>query len=441
MLQTSLRYLAVVAFTASFSAASALADATIPVDWTSVPVEKVTLFYPGQSSFQWLHSPEHPGARMVGRGTACKRCHRDSERRMGNDIVSGGWLEPNPIDGKKGSLQLAVQAAHDEENLYLRFRWKTQAERPGVMHNYMRYDGQAWAFYGGPRSAKRVRQGQEPPLYEDRLAIMIDDGDVQRFAEQGCWLSCHNGMRDMPGEPTSEAVRSHPYLGEGGLGRSDVRKYLPDSRTDTSASWDKVKSPEALAKLKEKGVFLDLMQWRAARSNPVDMADDGFVLGYRLFDEGKNPFSWNVDRDSMTPEFMFDPKKVGRKSLTVSDIETGPEPAALIREENSARYDPDAGWKEGDVLPGRLLSRVDARGSAADNTRVAGKWEDGSWIVTWIRPLDTGHDDDITLKRGNTYTFGFAVHDDNVTTRFHFVSFPVVVGIGRGGDVTAVRLD
>ncbi|MDY6930008.1 MAG: ethylbenzene dehydrogenase-related protein [Pseudomonadota bacterium] len=117
----------------------------------------------------------------------------------------------------------------------------------------------------------------------------------------------------------------------------------------------------------------------------------------------------------------------------------GPEPAALIREENSARYDPDAGWKEGDVLPGRLLSRVDARGSAADNTRVTGKWEDGSWIVTWIRPLDTGHDDDITLKRSNTYTFGFAVHDDNVTTRFHFVSFPVVVGIGRGGDITAGR--
>lgn len=441
MLPKPSRYFTVVAVATFWLGTSALADTTPPIDWTSLPVEEITLFYPGQSSFQWLHSREHPGARMVGRGIACKRCHDDAEQSMGNDIVSGGRLEPDPIEGKNGSLQLAVQAAHDEKNLYLRFRWKTQAERPGVMHNYMRYDGQAWAFYGGPRSAVRVRQGQEPPLYEDRLAIMIDDGDVQRFAEQGCWLSCHNGMRDMPGEPAPEAVRSHPYLGEGGLGRDDVRKYLPVSRTDTSISWDKVKSPEVLAKLKERGVFLDLMQWRAARSNPVDMADDGFVLGYRLFDDGKNPFSWNVDRNSMTPQFMFDPEKVGKKSLTVSDIETGPEAAALIREENATRYNPDAEWKEGDVLPGRLLSRVDARGSAADNARVAGKWEDGSWIVTWIRPLDTGHGDDITLKRGNTYTFGFAVHDDNVTTRFHFVSFPVVVGIGKGGDITAVQLD
>ncbi|MCM0613719.1 hypothetical protein KFJ24_14635 [Marinobacter sediminum] len=441
MFPTSLRNSTVIVIATIWLASSALADTTPSIDWKSLPVEEITLFYPGQSSFQWLHSQEHPGARKVGRGTGCTRCHNGDEQSMGKDIVSGGQLEPNPIEGKKGSLRLAIQAAHDEENLYLRFNWRTQADRPGIMHNYMRYDGQAWAFYGGPRSAKRVRQGQEPPLYEDRLAVMIDDGDVQRFAEQGCWLSCHNGMRDMPGEPTTETVRSHPYLGDGGLGRKDVRKYIPVSRTDASASWDKVKPAEVLAQIKERGVFLELMQWRAARSNPVDMADDGYVLGYRLFDEGQNPFSWNVDRDSMIPKYMFDPEKVGRKSLTIADIESVPKPAALIREENATLYDPDADWREGDVLPGRLLSRVDARGSAADNTRIRGKWEDGNWVVTWIRPLDTGNSDDIALERGNTYTFGFAIHDDNVTTRFHFVSFPVSVGIGRGGDITAVSLE
>jgi len=220
-----------------------------------------------------------------------------------------------------------------------------------------------------------------------------------------------------------------------------VRKYIPVSRTDSSASWDKVKPAEILAQIKEQGMFLELMQWRAARSNPVDMADDGFVLGYRLFDEGQNPFSWNVDRDSMTPRYMFDPEKVGRKSLTIADIKSVPEPAALIREENAIQYDPDAGWREGDILPGRLLSRADAHGSAADNMRVSGKWDDGSWVVTWIRPLDTGNSDDIAFERGNTYTFSFSVHDDNVTTRFHFVSFPVSVGIGRGGDITAVSLE
>jgi hypothetical protein len=41
--------------------------------------------------------------------------------------------------------------------------------------------------------------------------------------------------------------------------------------------------------------------WRVNRSAAVNMADDGYVLEYRNFDEGKNPFSWNIDRKTMTP--------------------------------------------------------------------------------------------------------------------------------------------
>lgn len=422
-------------------ALSGAAHAAPPVDWSDVPVNHVNLFYPGQSSFQWLRSRQHPGARMVERGNACVRCHRGSERKMGSDIVSGGHLEPEPIDGKKGSLDLAVQAAHDNENLYLRFRWETQAHRAGAMHDYMRYNGSSWEFLGGPRSADRVRSGEEPPLYEDRLALMVDDGSVAGFGQQGCWLSCHDGMRDMPAEPARTSVRAHPRLGSDGLGRTDVRKYLPHSRTDRNASWDRVKPADVIAEIRKTGRFVDLMQWRAARSNPVGMADDGYVLEYRLFDEGQGPFSWNVNRETMTPKYMFDSRKVGRKSLTVSDIREPSGPVAMIREENAVPYDPDAGWKRDDVLPGRLLSREDARGSAADNDRVRGTWADGTWTVIWARELDTGHDDDIGLRTGNTYNIGFAVHDDNVTTRFHFVSFPLTVGIGTRADITAVTLD
>jgi hypothetical protein len=35
---------------------------------------------------------------------------------------------------------------------------------------------------------------------------------------------------------------------------------------------------------------------------------------------------------------------------------------------------------------------------------------------------------------------GIAVHDDNVTTRGHHVSFPLKIGIGTKGDITAVTL-
>jgi hypothetical protein len=240
----------------------------------------------------------------------------------------------------------------------------------------------------------------------------------------------------MPDAPSSDAVKAHPFFGEK-LGESDIRKYLPGSRTGDSLAWDAPKSEEEIAELKEQGQFLELMQWRAHRSNPVNMADDGYVLEYRLFDEGKNPFSWNVDRKTMIPKFMFDEAKVGMKAITVDDIGDVSKPYAMIREENAAPYDPEAGWQEGDVLPGRLLSREDAKDSAADNDDVRGTWENSVWTVTWTRPLDTGNADDKALSEGNVYNIGLAVHDDNVTTRFHFVSFPFTLGIGTDADVKA----
>jgi hypothetical protein len=405
-------------------------------DWSAVPSQTVQLFYPGQSSLEWLMSQDHPGAAPVTQGVSCVTCHEGKEAEKGQKIVSGEILEPAPIEGKVGAIEVTFQAAYDEENLYLRFQWPTQFDRPGQMHDYIRYTGEGWEFYGGPRSRGTVRAGEEPPLYEDRLSIMIDDGSVPNFAQQGCWLTCHTSMRDMPDAPSSDAVKAHPFFGEK-LGESDIRKYLPGSRTGDSLAWDAPKSEEEIAELKEQGQFLELMQWRAHRSNPVNMADDGYVLEYRLFDEGKNPFSWNVDRKTMIPKFMFDEAKVGMKAITVDDIGDVSKPYAMIREENAAPYDPEAGWQEGDVLPGRLLSREDAKESAADNDDVRGTWENSVWTVTWTRPLDTGNADDKALSEGNVYNIGLAVHDDNVTTRFHFVSFPFTLGIGTDADVKA----
>ncbi len=95
-----------------------------------------------------------------------------------------------------------------------------------------------------------MRSEAEPPLYEDRLVIMIDDGSVPMFAEQGSWITCHRGMRDMPDMATKDQVKAHSLLGGGDLKKSDVRKFLPASRGDDIASWDKTKSADAIAKLK-----------------------------------------------------------------------------------------------------------------------------------------------------------------------------------------------
>ena len=415
------------------------AQADSPADWSSIPTKSVSLFFPGQSSYQWLRSKEHKRAdRKTEQGDSCISCHEGEEQELGEAIVGGGRLEPHPIDGKQAVIDLAVQATHDDDNLYMRVQWKTRNDFPGTAHPHWRFDGTEWKQIGWPRLHSKVWDDGQPAIYEDRFSIMIDDGSVPMFAEQGCWLSCHNGMRDMQDLAAKADVKAHPLLGEV-LHKKDVRKYLPLSRADDEATWDDTKSVEEIAELKAAGGFVDLMQWRAHRSLPVGMADDGYVLEYRLSDAGKNVFSKNWDKKAKLPKYMFDEAKVGFKSRTMDQIRDTSQPSSLIAESNTVAFDPNAGWKEGDMIPEYYATRTGAKGSGADNSNVEGMWEDGMWTIVWTRPLDTGNPaDDKIMKVGGVYTFGFAVHDDNITTRGHHVSWPMTVGIGAEADIMAV---
>lgn len=420
---------------AAFTAQPVLAADPATIDWSKIPAKSVKLFYPGQSSYEWLLTAEHKkGNKAVPSGRACLTCHEDDEANMGNKLVKAGPLEPTPLAGKAGTIDLAVQAAHDDKNLYLRFQWATQAKGPGDAYPHLRFDGKEWKPYGAQRLAKAVREGKMQAVYEDRLSLMIDDGKVKNFDKQGCWITCHNGMRDMPAEATKEQLAANPLLQK----RSDVRKYLPATRAE-NGTWDKTKPAEEIAKLKADGGFLDLIQWRAHRSNPVGMADDGYVLEYRLFDAGKNPFVSNADEQKQ-PKMMFDAKKVGIKAHAAADIGKAGVPQVLIPGETAVPFDAKAGWKEGDMLPQYYVSRSAASGSAADNADVRGQWKDGKWTVVWARPLNLANADDKALKVGGAVSMGIAVHDDNVTARAHHVSFPLKVGIGTKGDITAVTL-
>jgi ethylbenzene dehydrogenase len=436
-----MRKLALVLGLAMFATGPTFAADSATVEWSNVPTKTITLFYPGQSSYQWLRSPEHKRAnRKTQKGEACVACHEGEEKEIGDLIVSGERLEPHPIEGKQGTVDLAVQAAHDSDNLYLRFQWKTHNPFPGTAHPHWRYDGKDWKAYGWPRLHKKVWSEGQPAIYEDRLSMMIDDGSVPMFAEQGCWLSCHNGSRDMPNLAATDSVKGHPLLGKF-LKKKDVRKYLPASRSDTDVSWDKTKSVEEIAQIKANGGFVDLMQWRGHRSRPINMADDGYVLEYRLFDDGKKMFSKNWDKTAKQPKYMFDETKVGFKSRTMDELRDTSKPSSLIAESNAVPFDPNAGWKEGDMIPEYYVTRTGAKGSAADNNDVQGTWKDGMWTVLWTRKLDTGHpQDDKILKVGGVYTFGFAVHDDNITTRGHYVSWPTSVGIGQEADIQAISI-
>jgi hypothetical protein len=62
------------------------------------------------------------------------------------------------------------------------------------------------------------------------------------------------------------------------------------------------------------------------------------------------------------------------------------------------------------------------------------------WTVVWTRPLKLTNPDDKALTEGKVYNFAFAVHDDNITTRGHHVSFPVTVGFGAKAAIEATKL-
>jgi len=364
----------------------------------------------------------------------CVTCHKGQEAKLGAKLVKGGPLEPTPVEGKTGQVDLKVQAAYDAKNAYFRFEWRTQQPYPGTEHQYLRFDGKEWKVYGYPKLDKIVRDGKGPGIYEDRMSLMIDDGKVPGFAQQGCWLTCHNGQRDMPGTASKEDAQANALLKA--INKNDLRKYLPSTRTDP-ADWKTGKTPEEIAKIKAAGGFVDLIQWRAHRSNAVGMADDGYVLEYRLSDAGKDVFGGNADAKTHSPKFMWDAKKTGYKSITAEQLRKGNH--FLVRETNAVAFDPNAAWKEGDLVPDYIVSREDAKGSAADNNAIA-SWKDSVWTVVLIRPLGLANDDDKALKDGGVYNVGFAVHDDNITTRGHHVSFVKTLGIGAKADIQAVKL-
>ncbi|MBT7409016.1 MAG: cytochrome C552, partial [Methylococcales bacterium] len=90
-------------------------DATsFNVDWSNISEREITIFYPGQSSMEWIFKgSEHGGKRPFKAGDRCTECHDKETEEMGNKIVTGEKLETQLIPNKRGSIAVKVQAAYD----------------------------------------------------------------------------------------------------------------------------------------------------------------------------------------------------------------------------------------------------------------------------------------------------------------------------------------
>ena len=242
------------------------------IDWSGVEPVEITLFYPGQSSMEWiLKGSDHSGKRSFTKGDRCFECHEEEEMDIGELIVSGEKLEPDPITGKRGSIPVNIQTAHDNDYLYMRFQWP-DAEHVAV------------AFADG---------GKMDPENPVKLAVMLatDDEKVEYADRAGCWQTCHIDASSMPLAPDADTLSGSPLAGSLDFSHG-VTKYLKESRTaieiegkdgKTRGGWDKLKEAGEIQAALDNGQFMDLLRYKSGTGE----SEDGYILAERVMTGGQ----------------------------------------------------------------------------------------------------------------------------------------------------------
>ena len=215
------------------------------IDWNKAEAKQVTLFYPGQASWEWiLTKSNHGGAKNFRKGKGCRECHQDEEKDMGNLIVSGKKLEPDPISDKRGSVDVAVKTAYDDSKFYIQLSWK---ETGKTVKNKMAKD-------------------------QSKVTILFDDGHVSSVKRGGCWAACHDDATHMPSAEHGK----------------NLSIYLSKSRTKITrkGGGENYKSAEKLDKLLANGFFAEYWQAKLNQDKAVK-AIDAYILDKRH--ENKSP--------------------------------------------------------------------------------------------------------------------------------------------------------
>ncbi len=319
--------------------AAAPTDSNSSINWSSVAAREVTVFYPGQSSIEWVLGRQHGGKRAFKSGDRCFDCHEEELADMGQKIVSGEkemkvrkdkkhGMEPTLIPGKRGSIKVNVQSAHDAENLYMKFTWADTGHTP----------------------APFVEGGKMDPDNQIKLAVMFATDEVEYADRAGCWGTFHADLRSMPFAAEQSVVdgSSLKYAGDG------VTKYLTESRTKLEfkgrggkalGGWDKFKDESEVKVEFDAGHYMDIVRYKAGQK----VSENGHVLNERVANDGQQ-------------------------------------------------------------------------------TEFNASLNNGVWSVEMTRKLKSDKPGDISMDTKRIYNFGFAIHDDYTTARYHHVSIGYKLG-------------
>jgi len=238
------------------------------VNWGAIEPREVVLFYPGQTGMEWiLNGSQHGGARpFLKAGDRCFDCHEGEQAMMGGKMVDGQKAETTPIPGKRPGIPVQVQAAHNGEDLFLRFQW------PATDHVPVPF----------------VDGGKMDPANAVKLAMMFSTDDVEYADRSGCWQTCHQDARGMTDAPDAATIASgkSDLLGDISKG---ITKYLEESRTEISqreeprGGWNKLKSADEIKAELEAGKFMDLLRFSAGTGK----VEDGYILANRTMEGGQ----------------------------------------------------------------------------------------------------------------------------------------------------------
>ena len=210
----------------------------VPPAWAGS--RDVILFQPGQSSWEWLLVPAtHDGGKRMREGKTCLFCHDGEEKTIGTLIASGKKIEPAPIAGLPGFVEMKVDASFDEENLYLAISWNSPAIAAPI--------------------------GDEDA--DIHLTVMLGSPELSVAAIAGCWAACHS---DLPGMPDAQPGQ-------------DLTKYLPGSRNKMSKTGGGTDyRPEAeLAAQIGAGQYLEFWQV-VLDQGELKAVRDGYFLQARI---------------------------------------------------------------------------------------------------------------------------------------------------------------
>jgi hypothetical protein len=141
-------------------------------DWTKAAKREITVFHPGTTAIEWVgKKSDHSGTAGLKKGESCVGCHEEKSGLNFNfKRLADKELEPVGAP-KTMNYPVAVQAAYDASNLYIRLTFK--------------------APKGGANQGDKAN--------EVKATMLFPDEKVQLAAQAGCWASCHNDARTMPG--------------------------------------------------------------------------------------------------------------------------------------------------------------------------------------------------------------------------------------------------